>query len=110
MPIDCRLAQLREQHDKNPPGLKWDASADEKTHVLRQLSSFVPVSCVQHGQKMRCTLPADVVSLGMFDPPEKIVFVSFGEVVEIWAAARWREAVGVPDFRSFTDEADEASN
>lgn len=106
LPPDCELAGLRDKYQE--PGTEtapvWEASGDAGVGLQRTLAGFFRITCRQRtrGNKVRLTLPADVIDLGLLKTGEPVAACSLGEILEIWRRDRWEERITVTDMRELT--------
>jgi DNA-binding transcriptional regulator/RsmH inhibitor MraZ len=101
LPSRSSLAVLRSRYDPAMSKLNWHSASYERADIERKLIAMVSVSCRLHGRKLRCTLPAELVDLGLFAPPEDIVCISLNEIVEIWNSIEWERATSIGDIKAF---------
>jgi hypothetical protein len=105
------LAKIRQQFDalviKNPP--PWDSGSDDDTEVIRKLIALLPISvCAEKNRrKLRITLPAEGVNLGLVKTNDWIVVLAVGEIIELWPVAAWRTVSAIGDVRKFVRRAKE---
>lgn len=110
LPPASELAKLRDERNSGgTAGATWDSSGDTATALRRRLDGFFLVTCRRRtrGDKVRLTLPADIVSLGLLNVDDAVVIYSSGEILELWSRDRWEQASRVQHVRDFTKKLQE---
>ena len=108
LPATSALSQARDALDELVAlrGITWEQANDRDLQILRRLSGLLRIGTRPRNQSVnvRVTLPSSLVQMKLFTPPEPIVVVALGEVVEIWRQERWRDETRVTNLRSMAEE------
>ena len=97
------LVRVRDRFAEISGDTRWEAGAEKRTEILRQIDALLPLNCRRHGKKIRCTLSSDFVTAGLFTPPQDIVVVVVGEIIQLWPVAAWRDRAAIADLKTFAE-------
>src|SRR6266542_2321323 len=106
LPLESDLSKLRSRLEggSSKKDISWEAGGDSDVATYRQLVGFFSVACHARktGNRLRLTLPSDVVDLAYFKPGEPLILFCVGELVELWPQERWRQVIANRDLRGLT--------
>ena len=90
------LAKARDRFENSsliePP--MWDSAKDERTDLIRAITSLLGVSCACEAKrtKLRLTVDADAERLGLIQTRAQMVVFAAGEILELWRHETWVES------------------
>lgn len=113
LPPNSELAKLKDEYEASTfseEAASWDSGADPESGLKTDaglelaLAGFYRITCRPRirGKKVRLTLPADVVDVGLFRTGESVAVYSTGEILQVWRNDTWQQVTTVRDLQAFT--------
>lgn len=113
LPPNSELAKLKDEYEASTFSeevASWDSAADPEDGLNTDaglelaLAGFYRITCRPRirSKKIRLTLPADVVDVGLFRTGESVAVYSTGAILQVWRNDAWQRVTTVRDLQEFT--------
>jgi len=88
----------------------WDSAGDERTDLMRRMTSLIGISCACEPKrgKLRLTVDAEAEHLGLVQPRAEMVVFASGGILELWRHVAWVEYSTTLDPRELAARVKEA--